>query len=344
MTLIRTLLHRIAFRRTVRARVWRILADLLDSGMDLNRALPLVSDIEASRRPLLQDILADLRASLRTDGFTRTVADYVPESEALLFRRFGLASDASIFRSAARMTSVDERIAKAIRQALLWPMFLFLLVFVLLYSLGSHLIPTMATLAPIAEWPLMSRAVAVVALWVADYALWVAGVLTAAAAAYKWAERHHSGWGRAWLDRLPPFSLYRLRTGATFVFVLIENARVGHEINRAFLLNLANSLPPYTRSRIRAVAERADRTNIGSAAIAAGHGFPDPELNAVLRAYADQRDWVPRYGGYADAWLERLQERVEAMVALLRLGLMILAAIVIGSAAWVMVGITSLVQ
>ncbi len=312
--------------------------------MDLNRALPLVSDIEATRRPLLQDILAELRASLRTDGFAAAVAEYVPESEALLFRRFGLASDASIFRAAARMTSVDERIAKAIRQALLWPMFLFVLIFVLLYSLGSHLFPTMATLAPIGDWPLMSQAVAVVALWVADYSIWVACVLVVAAAAYKWAERNHAGAGRTWMDRVPPFSLYRLRTGATFAFVLIENARVGHEINRAFLLNLAKSLPPYTRSRIQAMAERADRTNIGAAAIAAGHGFPDPELNAVLRAYADQRDWVPRYGGYANAWLERLQERVEGMVALLRLGLMILAAMVIGSAAWVMVGITSLVQ
>ena len=312
--------------------------------MDLNRALPLVSDIEASRRPLLQDILADLRASLRTDSFSRTVADYVPESEALLFRRFGLASDASIFRAAARMTSVDERIAKAIRQALLWPMFLFALIFVLLYSLGSHLFPTMATLAPVGEWPLTSQFVAIAAFWVADYALWAVVILGAAVAAYKWAERHHAGWGRVWMDRIPPFSLYRLRTGATFAFVLIENARVGHEINRAFLLNLANSLPPYTRSRIQAVADRADRTNIGAAAIAAGHGFPDPELNAVLRAYADQRDWVPRYGGYANAWLERLQERVEAMVSLLRTGLMILAAMVIGSAAWVMVGITSLVQ
>ena len=312
--------------------------------MDLNRALPLVSDIEAARRPLLQDILAELRASLRTDSFATTVAEYVPESEALLFRRFGLASDASIFRAAARMTSVDERIATAIRQALLWPMFLFLLIFVLLYSLGSHLFPTMATLAPIVEWPVMSQVVAVVALWVADYTPWVACVLAAATAVYKWAERNHASWGRVWMDRIPPFSLYRLRTGATFAFVLIENARVGHEINRAFLLNLANSLPPYSRSRIQAVAERSDRMNIGSAAIAAGHGFPDPELNAVLRAYADQRDWVPRYGGYANAWLERLQERVEAMVALLRLGLMILAAMVIGSAAWVMVGITSLVQ
>ena len=213
--------------------------------MDLHRALPLVSDIEASRRPLLQDILADLRASLRTDSFSRTVADYVPESEALLFRRFGLASDASIFRAAARMTSVDARIAKAIRQALLWPMFLFLLIFVLLYSLGSHLFPTMATLAPVDEWPLTSRVVAIAAFWVADYALLVAGVLGVVATAYKWAERNHAGRGRVWMDRVPPFSLYRLRAGATFAFVLIENARVGHEINRAFLLNLANSLPPY---------------------------------------------------------------------------------------------------
>ena len=132
--------------------------------------------------------------------------------------------------------------------------------------------------------------------------------------------------------------------GATFAFVLLENARVGHEINRAFLVNLAAGLPPYSRSRIMAIAEFADRTGIGNAALSAGHGFPDPELNAVLRAYAGQADWVPRYARYAHSWLERLQERVEATVQVLRIVLMILAAAIIGSAAFVMVNITTLVQ
>ena len=93
-----------------------------------------------------------------------------------------------------------------------------------------------------------------------------------------------------------------------------------------------------------AIAEFADRTNIGNAALSAGHGFPDPELNAVLRAYAGQAGWVPRYGQYAHAWLERLQERVDAMVQILRVVLMFLAAAIIGSAAFVMVTITTLVQ
>ncbi|MCY4141422.1 MAG: hypothetical protein OXF56_24545, partial [Rhodobacteraceae bacterium] len=108
---------RLVFRRSVRARTWRMISDLLDSGMELNRALPLVADINGSGNRKLQDILGRLRAALRTDGFARSVARYVPESEAMLFSRFGSASDASIFRAAARLSSVDEKIAKAIRQA-----------------------------------------------------------------------------------------------------------------------------------------------------------------------------------------------------------------------------------
>ncbi|MCY3874170.1 MAG: hypothetical protein OXF88_07755 [Rhodobacteraceae bacterium] len=335
---------RLVFRRSVRARTWRMISDLLDSGMELNRALPLVADINGSGNRKLQDILGRLRAALRTDSFARSVARYVPESEAMLFSRFGSASDASIFRAAARLSSVDEKIAKAIRQALMWPAFLFLLVFVLLYSLGSNLFPTMATLAPVSDWPPASRLVAATAIWIANNVHIVAASVLAAGAAWKWVERNHTGPGRAWLDRIPPFSLYRLRTGATFTFVLIENARVGHEINRAFLLNLANSLPPYSRSRILAIAEWSDRTNIGSAAIAAGHEFPDPELNLVLRAYAGQRDWVPRFSQYANTWLDRLEEKVETMVKLLRIGLLIVAAGIIGSSAFVMVNMTSLIQ
>ena len=344
LALLEKMVRRIAFRRSVRTRIWTVIADLLESGMELNRALPMVAEIQGRGRTTLQAILGDLRSSLRTDRFAVTVADYVPESEAMLFHRFGQASDASIFRAAATLTDVDERIAKAIRQALAWPVFLFFLIFVLLYTLGSRLFPTIETLAPIREWPLSSQLVARMAMGVANHAILLAGALALLGVAWFVVERFHAGFGRDWLDRIPPFSLYRLRVGATFAFVLLENARVGHEINRAFLVKLAAGLPPYSRSRILAIAEYADRTNIGNAAITAGHDFPDPELNAVLRAYAGRADWVPRYGRYANSWLERLQERVEAMVQILRLGLMILAAAIIGSAAFVMVSITSLVQ
>ncbi len=344
LALLEKIVRRIAFRRSVRARTWNVLADLLDSGMELNRALPMVAEIQGRGKTTLQAILGDLRQSLRTDGFAVTVADYVPESEAMLFRRFGQASDASILRAAATLTDVDERIAKAIRQALMWPVFLFFLIFVLLYTLGDRLFPTIATLAPIREWPVSSQLVAWLAIGVADNAIFVSAALVLLVASYLLIERFHAGLGREWLDMIPPFSLYRLRMGATFAFVLLENARVGHEINRAFLVNLAAGLPPYSRTRILAIAEFADRTNIGNAALTAGHGFPDPELIAVLRAYAGQAGWVPRYGQYAHAWLERLQQRVEAMVQVLRLVLMILAAAIIGSAAFVMVNITTLVQ
>ena len=344
LALLEKMARRIAFRRSVRARTWMVIADLLESGMELNRALPMVAEIQGRGRTTLQDILGDLRSSLRTDRFASTVAEYIPEAEAMLFRRFGQASDASVFRAAATLTEVDAKIAKAITQALMWPVFLFFLVFVLLYLLGSKLFPTMEILAPVNEWPLSSQLVALLAFGVADHAFLVVVALALLVGAYLAIERFHAGLGREWLDRIPPFSLYRLRMGASFAFVLLENARVGHEINRAFLLNLADGLPPYSRSRIQAIAESADRTNIGNAAMLAGHGFPDPELNAVLRAYAGQQDWVPRYGRYAAAWLDRLQERVEAMVQVLRLGLMILAAAIIGSAAFVMVNITTLVQ
>ncbi|MDE2774263.1 MAG: hypothetical protein OXI46_11265 [Gemmatimonadota bacterium] len=339
------ILDRLAFRRNVRGRVWRITADLLASGMDLQRALPLVADISGrSGRGRLGGILGKLRAALRTDRFAATVAGYVPEAEALLFARFGMADDARLFQSAARVVAVETRIAAAIRQALAWPAFLFILIFVLLFGLGTTLFPTLETLAPIRQWPLLSQLVGRAAFTVAGNAPVFGVGLVVGFGAYKWAESHYIGPGRVWLDRIPPFSLYRIRTGATFAFVLIENARVGHEINRAFLDGVAASVPPYSRSRIQAIAALAERTSIGGAAVAAGHGFPDPELNAVLRAYAGQADWVERYGGYADAWLERLQEKIDAVLQLLRLGLMVLAAVIIGSAAWVMVNVSSLVS
>ena len=170
-----------------------VIADLLESGMELNRALPMVAEIQGRGRTTLQDILGDLRSSLRTDRFASTVAEYIPEAEAMLFRRFGQASDASVFRAAATLTEVDAKIAKAITQALMWPVFLFFLVFVLLYLLGSKLFPTMEILAPVNEWPLSSQLVALLAFGVADHAVLVVVALALLVGAYLAIERFHAG-------------------------------------------------------------------------------------------------------------------------------------------------------
>jgi type II secretory pathway component PulF len=337
-------LRKITFNRKVRAEVWQMIADLTGTGMELGRALDLVGKTFATRSSGVRAILTDLRRSLAADRFRDTVRQYVPESEALIFAKFGSVNDADLFRAAARISRVEAEIQKAIVSAIARPAFLLLIMVVLLYFLGKDFYPVLTLVAPMEEWPQTWQVVATIALWVAENPFLLFLYLGLVYLAYKLVQRGYVGPFRKHLDKVAPFSLYRLSVGATFTFVVLENAAVGNAINSSLLRALSKDASRYGRSRIMAIARHISSMNIGAAAIEAGQNFPDPELNAVLEAYSEQKDWVNNFRKYADTWLQRLEAKVKAAVAVLNMILLIVAAAFIAVVGRTIFGIVNIIN
>lgn len=336
--------RRLFFNRTIRAEVWGMIADLTGAGMDLSRALNLVGKTFEQRSPGVKTILIELRKSLASDSFKEVVRRYTPESEALIFSKFGSVNDSDLFRAAARISKVEAEIAKAIMSAVVRPAFLLLLMTVLLYFLGKDFYPTLMLVAPMEEWPQSWQIVATMALWVADNPLNLFGYLLVVYVIYKVIQKNYVGPFRKRLDKIPPFSLYRMSVGATFTFVVLENASVGNAINSNLMRVLAKDSSRYAKSRIMEIAKNITSMNIGQAAIEAGHNFPDPELNAVLEAFADQKNWVSSFRAYAETWLQRLESKVKAAVSVLNMILMIISAGFIAVVGRTIFGITSVIN
>jgi type II secretory pathway component PulF len=337
-------LRKILFSRQVRAEVWQMIADLTGTGMELGRALDLVGRTFANRGPGIRGILTDLRRSLASDRFRDTVRKYVPESEALIFSKFGSVNDADLFRAAARIARVEAEIQKAIVSAIARPAFLLLIMVVLLYFLGKDFYPVLTLVAPMESWPQTWQFVAGISLWVAANPFMLFLYLALIYLVYKLVQRGYVGPFRKHLDKAPPFSLYRLSVGATFTFVILENAAVGNAVNSSLLRTLSKDASRYGRSRIMEIAKHVSSMNIGSAAIEAGQNFPDPELNAVLEAYSEQKDWVNNFRKYADTWLQRLEAKVKAAVAVLNMVLLIIAAAFIAVVGRTIFGIVNIIN
>lgn len=318
--------RRLLFPRRLRCQVWRMLADLTGTGMELGRALDLARKCLGSRAPGADRVLSDLRRSLASGRFGEMARRHAPESEALVFSRFGATSDADLFRAAARIAEAEAEIAKAIASAVLRPAFLLLLTAILLFFLGRDFYPTLMLVSPMEDWPRDWRVTASVALVVSGHPYALLAGLAALYGAYRLVLTTYVGPFRRQLDKIPPFSLHRLAVGATFAFVIVENARVGQSINSGLMRALARNASPYARSRIGAIESNISFMNVGAAAVAAGMDFPDPELNAVLAAYAERENWAESFGSYAEAWLSRLEARVKAAVAALNVLLMTLTA------------------
>ena len=319
-------LRKLLFNRRTRAQVWRMLADLTGTGMELGRALDLAARCLGNRAPGAAHALSDLRRSLAAGRFGEAVRRHAPDSESLVFARFGAASDSDLFRAAARIAEAEAEIARAIASAVLRPAFLLLLTAILLFFLGRDFYPTLMLVSPMEDWPRDWRVTASVALLVSGHPYALPAGFAALYGAYRLVLTTYVGPFRSLLDKIPPFSLHRLGVGATFAFVIVENAKVGQAINSGLMRALGRNASPYARSRIRAIERNIGTMNVGAAAVAAGMDFPDPELNAVLAAYAERENWAENFGTYAEAWLSRLEARVKTAVAALNILLMTLTA------------------
>jgi type II secretory pathway component PulF len=337
-------LKAIFFTRKIRAEVWKMLADLTGTGMDLSKALDLIGKTFDKRAPGVKAIMIELRKSLASDRFKEVVRKYTPESESLIFAKFGTGSDVDLFRAAGRIAEVEAAIQSAIMSAIFRPVFILVLMSVLLYFLGNDFYPTLMLVSPMEEWPGSWQVVATMALWVADNPFMLFVYLGIFYAVYKVIQLNYVGPLRNRLDKIPPFSLFRLSVGATFTFVVLENAAVGNAINSKLMRTLAKDSSRYGRSRIMAIEKNISSMNIGAAAIEAGMDFPDTELNAVLEAYAEQKNWVANFRAYAETWLQRLEAKVKAAVSVLNIVLMMFTAAFIAVVGQTIFGIVNVIN
>ena len=72
--------------------------------------------------------------------------------------------------------------------------------------------------------------------------------------------------------------------------------------------------------------------------------FPAPELNAVLEAYAEQKNWVSSFRAYAESWLRRLEAKVKTAVSALNIVLMMITAAFIAVVGQTIFGIVNVIN
>ena len=132
--------------------------------------------------------------------------------------------------------------------------------------------------------------------------------------------------GRLLLDRLPPWSLYKLRMASAFLFAIVETARTGGEIKTSTLQAMADAANPYMRDRLNRIAEGLVSGNIGQASIAAGQDFPARDLNAILALIAAQDGWIERFATFLDRWLADVELTIQRATAGLNIVLLALIA------------------
>lgn len=331
----------LAFGTTTRAEAWRLVADLLAARLDTGQALTQAAEIYKLRgKPLTASILMELRAAIPRGAFIETAARLAPGSETLLFARFGRADAGRIFEGAARIARAELVMRRAITQAIAKPALLTVLTGVLYYVLSTELFPQVETISPRSAWPATAQIIA----GLADVLAQNIALIVAAVGAATLVIRYSMAFpfpGRLLLDRLPPWSLYKLRMASAFLFAIVETARTGGEIKTSTLQAMADAANPYMRDRLNRIAEGLVSGNIGQASIAAGQDFPARDLNAILALIAAQDGWIERFAAFLDRWLADVELTIQRATASLNL---ILLALIAASLAGAITNIMAVLQ
>jgi len=153
-------------------------------------------------------------------------------------------------------------------------------------------VPVLETVSPPERWGTGARLFRTASVWLHANTLSFTAALAAVAAATAAAMLAWTGPGRAALDRVAPFSLYRLIAGASFLFVVLELLAAGVDLNDRAFEALRRSASPYLRHRIGAIQRFMARgAGFGWSMVLAGHGFPDPSLVPVVAALDGAPGW-----------------------------------------------------
>ena len=316
--------------RRVRIDLYATIGDLLDASFAIEEALAVCMQTARDQGKNQEAwVLSHWHRALVRGSFAEEIARWVPASEAMIFAAYGQVDANALFAGASRVADLRDRQTSAVRQALAMPALIFSAVLVMLWGAGGHFIPLFQEMLPADAWSPLSALFRDVSLWLYDFPHVLAAALVAAGIVLHQVLVRWTGPGRAALDRVAPFSIYRTVVGSAFLFVLLEYLRAGVDLNDRTFNELKRSASPYTRHRIASIQQRMSRGDrLGQAMMGCGHGFPDPALSPVVAALDGIPDWETKLGRFVDRWVRRSEATMRARSAALN-GILVLAATVI---------------
>ncbi|WP_253306630.1 type II secretion system F family protein [unidentified bacterial endosymbiont] len=303
-------LAKYSFGSGVRLDFYRSLMLLISNQVRLNEALNELhrvysNDGQQPYQPVamvIQDCIDSMNEGL---PFTEALSRWVPMEEGMLLQ----AGEASgkldeAFADAERIMIAQKQIIGAIAGAVAYPLVLFLLTGFLLNMIATELVPKLAQVVDPAKWTGPAAMLYHLANYVQHYGPLTVIVLLVIVVASLSSLSWFGTPLRIWLDRIPPWSIYRMVHGATFLLNISALIKSGMRLNMALnkLLEHAN---PWLRTRLEAVAEElAAGKNFGEALSDTGYHFPDKKANrflAVIAAYSGLDVAMAKFG---NSWLE----------------------------------------
>lgn len=307
-----------------RLKIYRKLAALLRNRFSLMNSLDMIYNGLTEEgahpdNPMGIAVSAWGRALQEGHPFSDALKGWAPSRERLMLSVGDVSDLESALLNLIKVTEGSTRMIRPIISAVTYPSFLMMMSVLILYAIGVYMVPPMLSAAPKTVWTGTAKNLVDMSTWIQENWGIAFSVLPAIGVTIYATIGIWTGKARIVFDRYPPWSLYKIFTGITWLLSLSALVKGGVPLSIA-LTSLRKESNRYLRERIDgALFYIKNGDNLGQALQKSGMEFPDKQIIADLKIYSELDNFEEALDKLANEWLEEsvylIEQRAEVMNA-----------------------------
>jgi type II secretory pathway component PulF len=332
---------KVQFTANERTRLYRKIAKMLANGLPLLKILEELwqrtSNAGSDPNSPTAMVIDDCRRMVQNG---RMLSDglewWVPKTEQMII----MAGEQSgrlegTLVAVTEVVQAGRKITRVVLGGVAYPIAILVLIIIYVYVFGTRVIPQFARIVNPETWHGAAKSLYVMSVFVQNWMLYLVLALVLAAAAVIASMPRWRGNLRVFADKFPPYSVYRLMVGSSFLMAFSALQFAGISVEKS-LSRLSTMAEPWLRERLDgALLGVKSGLNCGVALKNSGYGFPSREVVDDICIYAEYKGFSEALKILADEWMEEGVERISTQMHVLNGIAIVLLAIVIG---WLVTG------
>jgi type II secretory pathway component PulF len=287
-----------------RLKIYRKLASLMANRFSLMDALELLYNGVSNNgknpfEPMAIAITSWMKVLQNGLTFADALKGWAPGRERLMLSTGDVSNLESALLNLIKVTEGSTKMIRPIIGAIAYPAFLMMMSVLIIYAIGVYMVPPMQEAAPGLRWTGVAADLVGVSEWIQVY--WAVAfaalpviMITIYATIGIW-----TGKLRVVFDRFPPWSLYKIFIGVSWLLAMAALIKGGTPVSSSMSV-LRRDANAYLRERIdKALRYINNGDNLGQALYKSETEFPDKEL------LYDEND-IQR----TDKWIERCSQEL----------------------------------
>ncbi|MDR1025910.1 MAG: type II secretion system F family protein, partial [Lactobacillus sp.] len=268
--------------------------------------------------------------------FSDALKGWAPDRERLMLSVGDVSNLEEALLNLIRVAEGSTKMIRPIIGAIAYPAFLSMLTVLIIYGIGVYMVPPMIEAAPNVMWRGMSRTLVNLSSWIKDYWLVAFSIIPTVMLIIYSTVGIWTGKVRAFIDRIPPWSLYKIFVGISWLLALSALVKGGTPVSTA-MRALKRDASKYLQERIdKALIYIGEGDNLGQALYKTGLEFPDKEIIADLKIYSELDNFEEALENLANEWLDESVYVIENKASILN---MVAILAVAGVIAWAVMGV-----